>query len=70
MDNVLFYKFLEKVRHHYTQKLQFDDLKLDLQFDVDPKKIKEIMENELSKHFKWSALEQQSETLTRVMAQW
>ncbi|CAD8083652.1 unnamed protein product [Paramecium primaurelia] len=49
IDKQLFQKYLEKVREAYARKLTYQDLKLNVRYDLDDKKLKSIFENNLKK---------------------
>ncbi|CAD8112528.1 unnamed protein product [Paramecium sonneborni] len=49
IDKQLFQKYLEKVREAYGRKLTYQDLKLNVKYEIDVKKLEKIFENDLKK---------------------
>ncbi|CAD8082414.1 unnamed protein product [Paramecium primaurelia] len=49
IDKQIFQRYLEKVREAYAKKLTYQDLKLNVRYDIDVKKLESIFENDLKK---------------------
>ncbi|CAD8115657.1 unnamed protein product [Paramecium sonneborni] len=49
IDKQLFLKYLEKVREAYGRKFTYQDLKLNIRYEIDVQKFEKIFENDLKK---------------------
>ncbi|CAK60870.1 unnamed protein product (macronuclear) [Paramecium tetraurelia] len=49
IDKQLFQRYLQNVREAYAKKLTYQDLKLNLRYEIDEKKLERIFENDLKK---------------------